>query len=123
MRFEKNAFIVTSKVVILDEPTSGMDPYSRRLLWSLLKEKCKNRVVLLTTHFMDEADILAGNVHVVFQEILPILFDRFSLFLRSDVLSTFLGPYSIDLQNFEFEIQVKDSQWLLEALHSDFCTT
>ena len=66
MGFEKNAFIVTLKVVILDEPTSGMDPYSRRLLWSLLKEKCKNRVVLLTTHFMDEADILAGNVHVVF---------------------------------------------------------
>lgn len=49
-------------MVILDEPTSGMDPYSRRLLWSLLKEKCKNRVVLLTTHFMDEADILAGNI-------------------------------------------------------------
>ena len=46
----------------------------------------------------------------------------FLCFLRSDVLSTFLGPYSIALQNFEFEIQVKDSQWLLEALHSDFCT-
>ncbi|XP_078349015.1 cholesterol transporter ABCA5-like isoform X2 [Oculina patagonica] len=53
------ALIGDPKVVILDEPTSGMDPYSRRLLWSLLKEKCKNRVVLLTTHFMDEADILA----------------------------------------------------------------
>ena len=51
-------------MVILDEPTSGMDPYSRRLLWSLLQEKCKDRVILLTTHFMDEADILAGNVDV-----------------------------------------------------------
>ena len=50
------------KVVILDEPTSGMDPYSRRLMWSLLQEKAKDRVVLLTTHFMDEADILAGIV-------------------------------------------------------------
>ena len=48
----------------MDEPTSGMDPYSRRLLWSLLQEKCKDRVILLTTHFMDEADILAGNVDV-----------------------------------------------------------
>ena len=47
-------------MVILDEPTSGMDPYSRRLMWSLLQEKCKDRVVLLTTHFMDEADVLAG---------------------------------------------------------------
>ncbi|KAJ7372623.1 ATP-binding cassette sub- A member 5 [Desmophyllum pertusum] len=53
------ALIGDPKVVILDEPTSGMDPYSRRLLWSLLQEKCKDRVILLTTHFMDEADILA----------------------------------------------------------------
>ena len=52
-------------MVILDEPTSGMDPYSRRLMWSLLQEKAKDRVVLLTTHFMDEADILAGNVLIV----------------------------------------------------------
>ena len=66
MRFDALVFILTFKVVILDEPTSGMDPYSRRLLWSLLKEKCKNRVVLLTTHFMDEADILAGNADVEF---------------------------------------------------------
>lgn len=65
-RFDLHVFVVTFKVVILDEPTSGMDPYSRRLMWSLLKEKCKNRVVLLTTHFMDEADILAGNVDVKF---------------------------------------------------------
>ena len=54
--------LLMKKVVILDEPTSGMDPYSRRLMWSLLQEKAKDRVVLLTTHFMDEADILAGIV-------------------------------------------------------------
>lgn len=48
--------------MILDEPTAGMDPTSRRKLWSLLKTKAKGRVVLLSTHFMDEADILAGSV-------------------------------------------------------------
>ena len=37
-----------------------MDPYSRRHLWDLLKKSRAGRVVLLTTHFMDEADILAG---------------------------------------------------------------
>ena len=37
-----------------------MDPYSRRHLWAILKEKKKGRIILLTTHFMDEADILAG---------------------------------------------------------------
>lgn len=39
-----------------------MDPYSRRHLWNVLKEKKKNRLILLTTHFMDEADILAGMI-------------------------------------------------------------
>lgn len=47
-------------MVVLDEPTSGMDPYSRRLMWTLLQEQSKNKAVVLTTHFMDEADILAG---------------------------------------------------------------
>ena len=39
-----------------DEPTSGMDPYSRRSTWDLLRQRKKGRVIILTTHFMDEAD-------------------------------------------------------------------
>ena len=43
----------------------GMDPYSRRSTWELL-QKCKeNRVVLLTTHFMEEADTLADRVIIM----------------------------------------------------------
>ncbi|XP_059141174.1 cholesterol transporter ABCA5-like [Physella acuta] len=53
------AFIGDPKLVFLDEPTAGMDPFSRRHLWSLLKKKKEGRVILLTTHFMDEADILS----------------------------------------------------------------
>lgn len=49
-------------MIFLDEPTAGMDPYSRRILWKTLKEIKKGRIILLTTHFMDEADILAGQV-------------------------------------------------------------
>ena len=91
-KFEKNLIIVTFKVVILDEPTSGMDPYSRRLLWSLLKEKCKNRVILLTTHFMDEADILAGNDMLYFRKFFLFYLTGFLCFLRSDLLSAFWAP-------------------------------
>ena len=54
------ALIGDPKVIFLDEPTSGMDPFSRRHLWSLLKERRHGRCIVLTTHFMDEADILAG---------------------------------------------------------------
>ena len=56
------AMIGDPKVIFLDEPTSGMDPFSRRSIWALLKRKRHGKVILLTTHFMDEADILAGTV-------------------------------------------------------------
>ncbi|KAF1787653.1 P-loop containing nucleoside triphosphate hydrolase [Phytophthora cactorum] len=47
-----------SSLVFLDEPTSGMDPYSRRSTWEILLNNRNDRVMVLTTHFMDEADIL-----------------------------------------------------------------
>jgi ABC-type multidrug transport system ATPase subunit len=49
------AFVGGPKVVFLDEPSSGMDPYSRRALWNLVKKMRKGRVIVLTTHFMEEA--------------------------------------------------------------------
>lgn len=50
------AFIGGSKIVILDEPSSGMDPQARHTTWSLLQKfkKEKDCTILLTTHFMDE---------------------------------------------------------------------
>ncbi|GAB9475521.1 Atp-binding protein [Globisporangium polare] len=59
------AFIGDSKLVFLDEPTSGMDPYSRRFTWSLLQKSREDRVIVLTTHFMDEADILGDRIAIV----------------------------------------------------------
>jgi ABC-type multidrug transport system ATPase subunit len=46
------AFIGGSRVVLLDEPTSGMDPYSRRFTWNLIRQQKKGRIIVLTTHFM-----------------------------------------------------------------------
>ncbi|CAH1111719.1 unnamed protein product [Psylliodes chrysocephalus] len=59
------AIIGDPKIIILDEPTAGVDPYSRRHMWSVLQNKRHGRVILLTTHFMDEADILADRKAVV----------------------------------------------------------
>ncbi|MSW63876.1 MAG: ATP-binding cassette domain-containing protein [Actinobacteria bacterium] len=59
------ALIGSPRLVCLDEPTSGMDPYSRRQLWAVLQEEKKDRVILLTTHQMDEADILADQKAVL----------------------------------------------------------
>jgi len=53
------AMIGDPKYVFLDEPTTGLDPLSRRKIWSLLLKKKKDRVIFITTHYMDEADIIA----------------------------------------------------------------
>lgn len=54
-----------SKIVICDEPTSGMDSAARRALWNLLIEEKKNRTILLTTHFLDEADVLGDRIAIM----------------------------------------------------------
>lgn len=51
------------QVLFLDEPTAGLDPYSRHKVWALLNERKAGRVTLFTTQFMDEADILAGEFY------------------------------------------------------------
>jgi ATP-binding cassette, subfamily A (ABC1), member 3 len=51
--------------VLLDEPTSGLDLSARRHLWNMLKEYKKDRIILLTTHYMDEADILGDRIAIM----------------------------------------------------------
>ncbi|XP_055983410.1 ATP-binding cassette sub-family A member 9 [Sorex fumeus] len=53
------AILGDPQVLLLDEPTAGSDPLSRHRVWNLLKERKANRVILFSTQFMDEADILA----------------------------------------------------------------
>jgi ABC-type multidrug transport system ATPase subunit len=53
------------KLLILDEPTTGMDPISRRQVWWLIQKLKKDRVILLTTHSMEEADVLGDRVVVI----------------------------------------------------------
>ncbi|XP_071943840.1 phospholipid-transporting ATPase ABCA3-like [Antedon mediterranea] len=59
------ALIANSKVVMLDEPTSGMDPDARRFTWDLLQRHREGRTILLTTHFMDEADLLGDRIAIM----------------------------------------------------------
>ncbi|XP_019397888.1 PREDICTED: ATP-binding cassette sub-family A member 10-like [Crocodylus porosus] len=53
------AMLGDPQVLLLDEPTAGLDPCSRHQVWTLLKERKSGRVTLFSTQFMDEADILA----------------------------------------------------------------
>uniref|UniRef100_A0A452UE04 P-type phospholipid transporter n=1 Tax=Ursus maritimus TaxID=29073 RepID=A0A452UE04_URSMA len=63
------AFVGGSKVVILDEPTAGVDPYSRRGIWlTCPMSLClylAGRTIILSTHHMDEADILGDRIAII----------------------------------------------------------
>ncbi|MBD3197410.1 MAG: ATP-binding cassette domain-containing protein [Candidatus Lokiarchaeota archaeon] len=53
-------------ILFLDEPTAGLDPQSRRLIWDYIFElKERNRTIFLTTHYMDEADILSDRLAII----------------------------------------------------------
>lgn len=59
------ALVGGTGVVFLDEPTSGVDPASRREIWAILQRERKQRVILLSTHFMDEADLLGDRLAIM----------------------------------------------------------
>uniref|UniRef100_A0A3B4GMH8 P-type phospholipid transporter n=1 Tax=Pundamilia nyererei TaxID=303518 RepID=A0A3B4GMH8_9CICH len=61
------AFVGGSKVVVLDEPTAGVDPYSRRGIWDLLLKYRKDRTIILSTHYMDEAELLGDRIAIISQ--------------------------------------------------------
>jgi ATP-binding cassette subfamily A (ABC1) protein 3 len=60
------SLIGNSKIIFLDEPTSGMDAYSRRAIWKILEKiKQEKRTIILTTHHLDEAEILADRIGIM----------------------------------------------------------
>uniref|UniRef100_A0AAX7VTC9 ABC transporter domain-containing protein n=1 Tax=Astatotilapia calliptera TaxID=8154 RepID=A0AAX7VTC9_ASTCA len=59
------AFVGGSKIIILDEPTAGVDPYARRGIWELLLKYKQGRTIILSTHHMDEADILGDRIAII----------------------------------------------------------
>eukprot|EP00052_Salpingoeca_macrocollata_P025254 m.229564 g.229564 ORF g.229564 m.229564 type:complete len:1857 (+) comp22401_c4_seq1:3439-9009(+) len=75
------ALVGDPAIVILDEPSSGMDPYKRRQTWDLLLRHKEGRTIILTTHFMDEADLLGDRIAILAEGRLKCL--GTSMFLKN----------------------------------------
>ena len=93
------ALIGGSKVVFLDEPTSGMDPESRKATQTMIEREKKNRCIILTTHFMDEADKLGDRIAVMADGKVKCCGSPLFLKRQYGVGYTFVVSLDIDVQN------------------------
>ena len=64
------ALVSDPKIIFLDEPSTGLDPQNRRQLWDILSCQKGKRAVILTTHSMEEADVLCTRIGIVSDGIL-----------------------------------------------------
>ncbi|XP_071811381.1 phospholipid-transporting ATPase ABCA1-like isoform X2 [Apostichopus japonicus] len=128
------AFLGGAKCVILDEPTAGVDPYSRREIWDLLNKYRQGRTVIMSTHHMDEADVLGDRIAIIANGKLKccgsslFLKGRYGsgyyLVLTKETTSMQLrqelaGGYSID-ENTSEEVEIEDVGYCNEAVITSF---
>lgn len=59
------SLIHNPSVIFLDEPTLGLDPQARRAMWDFISKLKGEKTILLTTHYMEEADFLADNIGIM----------------------------------------------------------
>ena len=99
------ALIHDPSIVILDEPTSGVDPHSRQEVWRIIRQlKADGKTIIFSTHYMEEADQLCDNVYLITHgklvasgtpEELKLAVGKFSLRLKAnhnlDELQTFIS--------------------------------
>jgi ABC-2 type transport system ATP-binding protein len=65
------AVVHSPEVLVLDEPTTGLDPMGRREFWDVLRQlKGEGRAILLTTHYMEEAEALSDRVYFINRRVL-----------------------------------------------------
>lgn len=101
------ALIGDPEVVLLDEPSAGLDPLSRRQLWRVLQQTMAQRAVILTTHSMEEAEALCGRMGVMVRGQLRALGSK------QHLKSKFSAGYEV---TFKLKAQLEHQQSAIDAL-------
>jgi len=107
------SLINNPELLVLDEPTTGLDPQARQLIWQRLRQLKREGVsVLLTTHYMEEATQLCDRV---------ILMDHGKILLQGvpkELIAKEIGKEVVELWNFDSETlqAIKDRHWTYEEL-------
>lgn len=122
------ALINDPEIVFLDEPTTGLDPQSRRRFWDLVETiKSRGKTIVLTTHYMDEAEYLCDHLliidhgHIIAQgspaQLLNQHFDHSFVFLNSeDLPSDFQSTHPISQQGEQAVIKTLSVEETLNEL-------
>ena len=84
------ALLIEPEILLLDEPTAGMDALSRRQMWNLLRKlNNRNMTIILTTHYMEEAEALCDRVALINK-------GRLQKLGTPKTLIAELGPFAVD---------------------------
>lgn len=108
------ALSANPRIVIMDEPSSGLDPVKRREFWKLLKRLTLNKAVLLTTHLMEEADALCSEIAIMTTGVLRCTGN--SLFLKK----TFTKGIRIDINLKDKHASQQEIDQFMEKVRDHF---
>ena len=123
--------IHSPKILFLDEPTLGLDPASRKAVWTHIRElkERHNTTIILTTHYMEEADSLADRIGIINQgriieldtpEALKRKVGQDLVFLKGEIDADALRalPFvkTVERENGHYKISIEDSGANLQAL-------
>ncbi len=121
------ALVNNPEIMFLDEPTTGLDPQSRRALWDIIRDFIKHgKTVILTTHYMEEAEALCHRVGIIDQGKIISLDTPGALISQLENISTITTSAPLPLESIQNLANVADAEFdrdLLRIQTSDVMAT
>lgn len=121
------ALIHAPEILFLDEPTLGLDPQSRRAIWEYIAELKEKKTILLTTHYLEEADVLSDKVAIINEgkivvlgtpeELKNSISDKQMMVISAGNLT---GEILDELRNRYPEVEQRDKELIISARELNF---